>query len=350
MNFCSDNTTGAAPEILAAIIAHNDGQALPYGRDDFTKGVEAGIAALFEIQADVFLVATGTAANALCLSVMTPPFGSVFCHAEAHIECDECGAPEFFTGGAKLVLLDSDDGKIPAADLEALLAVPDHGVHHVQPRVVSLTQSTECGTVYSLDEIRAITDLAHAHGLKVHMDGARFANAVAGLGCSPADVTWRAGIDALSFGASKNGALGAEAVVLFDRTLGDTFAFRRKRGGHLFSKMRFLAAQFEAYLADDLWLSNAIHANAMATRLADGLATIAGTTLNTPVQANEIFVTLPESAIQGLKSDGFSFYRWPGEGATMLRLVTAFNTRAKDVDAFIASARHHANSPPVENP
>ncbi|MCH8214085.1 MAG: low specificity L-threonine aldolase [Proteobacteria bacterium] len=344
MNFCSDNTTGAAPEILAALAAANDGAAMPYGNDAFTRRVEARIAEVFETEADVFLVATGTAANALSLSVMTPPFGAVFCHARSHIQCNECGAPEFYSGGAKLVPLPGDDGRIAADDLLAALAAHDPGVHHVQPAVVSLSQSTEAGTVYSVDAVRAIADVAHGHGLKVHMDGARFANALVALGCSPADATWRAGVDALCLGATKNGAFAAEAVVLFDRALAETFAYRRKRGGHLLSKGRFLAVQFEAYFADGLWLKNAAHANAMAARLADGLKGVPGAALRHPVEANEVFVSLPEPVIGGLLDDGFQFYRWEREGATLLRLVTAFNTRAEDVDAFAAAARRHAGA------
>ena len=344
MNFCSDNTTGAAPEILAAVTAANDGAVMAYGNDDLSRRVETKIAEVFETGADVFLVATGTAANALCLSVMAPPFGAVFCHPESHIQMDECGAPEFFSGGAKLVPLPDHGGKIRAEDLRAALNVPNHGVHHVKAAAVSITQSSEAGTVYSIDEVRDISAVAHEAGLKVHMDGARFANAVAGLGCSPAEATWRAGVDALSFGASKNGALGAEAAVLFDRSWAEAFAYRRKRGGHLFSKMRFLAAQFDAYLTDDLWLRNAAHANAMASRLAAGLKAVPGASLRYPVEANELFPMLPEAVIQGLEADGFLFHRWPGGTPSMLRLVTAFNTRMEDVDAFTASTRRHAEA------
>jgi threonine aldolase len=342
MNFSSDNVTGAAPEILTAIAKANQGPAAAYGDDPLTLRVEARIAEIFEREADVFLVATGTAANALSLSVMTPPYGAVFCHPESHIECDECGAPEFFTGGAKLVLLPGADGKLDPAALAVALDAPDHGVHHVRAAAVSLTQASEAGTVYTPAEIKALTGLAHDRGLKVHMDGARFANALAMLGCSPAVASWRAGVDILCFGASKNGALAAEAVVVFDRELAKTFAYRRKRAGHLFSKMRFLAAQFDAYLEGDLWLRLAGRANAAAARLAAGLATIPGASFRHPVEANEIFVELPEAVIQGLFADGFSFYRWPGEGARLVRLVTAFNTKESDVDAFIASARRHA--------
>ena len=342
MNFWSDNTAGAAPEIVAAVIAANEGAVIAYGNDDLTQRVEAKIADLFETGADVFLVATGTAANALALSVMVPPFGAVFCHPGSHIQMDECGAPEFYSGGAKLVLLPDHQGKIRARDLEAALAEPNHGVHHVKAAAVSITQSSEAGTVYSLEEVRHIAAVAHAAGLKVHMDGARFANAVAHLGCSPAEATWQAGVDALSFGASKNGAFAAEAVVLFERSWNETFAYRRKRGGHLFSKMRFLAAQFDAILEDGLWLTHATHANAMAARLAAGLEAVPGASLAYPVEANEVFPVLPEPVIEGLFADGFEFLRWPGGESTMLRLVTAYNTKADDVDAFIASARRHA--------
>ena len=342
MNFCSDNVTGAAPEIMEALAAANAGSAMAYGDDEWTRRVEARLAEVFEREVGVFLVATGTAANSIGLSVMTPPYGAIFCHAESHIECDECGAPEFYSGGAKLVLLESEDGKIHAKDLREKLTAPDHGVHHVRATAVSLTQATEAGTVYTLDETRAIAELARDHGLKLHMDGARFANALVRLGCSPAEATWRAGVDMLSFGASKNGAWAAEAIVVFDPALAATLPYRRKRGGHLLSKMRFLSAQFEAYLKDDLWLRLASRANGAAARLAEGLAAVPGAVFRNPVEANEIFVTLPEPVIRGLEDDGFRFYRWPGEGARMLRLVTAFNTRAEDVEALIASARRHA--------
>jgi threonine aldolase len=343
MNFCSDNSTGAADEILAAIVAANDGATMPYGNDDLTRRAEAAIADVFECEADVFLLVSGTAANALCLSVMAPPFAAVYCHAQCHIHNDECGAPEFYTGGAKLVPLEGDHGKIRGPDLKTLLENADPDPHHVRPAAVSLTQSTEAGTVYSIDEIAGIADLAHGHGLKLHMDGARFANAVASLGCSPADLTWRAGVDALSFGATKNGALAAEAAVLFDRSLAATFASRRMRGGHLLSKSRFLAAQFDAYLTDGRWLGYAAHANAMAARLAAGIEGIAGARIVHPVQANEIFVSLPETVLKGLESDGFRFYRWGGEASTTIRLVCAFNTESKDVDAFVESARTYAD-------
>ncbi len=343
MNFCSDNVTGACPEILSAVVAGNDGPAMPYGADDGTGRVEKKIAAMFESDAEVFLVATGTASNALALSVLCPPYGSIYCHPEAHIQVDECGAPEFYTGGAKLVLLPDRGGKITADDLAAALKHQHGDVHHVKPTALSLTQTGETGVVYRLDEIREICAVAHDHGLKVHMDGARFANAVATLDCSPAEMTWKAGVDVLSFGASKNGAIAAEAVVLFEPGLAEAFAYRRKRAGHLFSKMRFIAAQFEAYLDDDLWLKMATHANACTGVLAAALSDLRGATLQYPADANMIFASLPNAVIAGLRADGFQFYDWPGAAESTIRLVCAFNTRMADVEAFIASARNHSS-------
>lgn len=341
MNFTSDNVTGAAPEILNAVIEASAGSVPSYGADPLTARVEGRLSALFETTVAAFPVATGSAANALALSAMTPPFGAVYCHEEAHINTDECGAPELFTAGAKLIGLPGAGGKLHADGLAAVLGRAGRGVHHVQPAVLSLTQATEAGTVYTIDEIRALTTVARAHGLSVHMDGARFANAVVTLDCDPAEVTWRAGVDVLSFGATKNGALAAEVVVFFNQALAENFAFRRKRGGHLLSKMRFLSAQLDAYLADDLWRRLARHANAMATRLADGLMRVPGARLRDPVQANEIFVHLPEPVIEGLTADGFQFYRWDG---SVCRLVTAFDTDPAAIDALIAAAHAHAHA------
>ena len=344
MNFASDNVTGAAPEILAAITRANEGPRMAYGEDADSLAIEARIAQVFETEADVFLVATGTAANALALSVMTPPWGAVFCHADSHIHRDECGAPEFFAGGARLVPLSGADGKIVPAELAAAADAPGHGVHAVPAAAVSVSQASECGTVYSPGEIGALSAAARERGLKVHMDGARFANALVGLGCAAADITWRAGVDVLSFGATKNGALAAEAVVVFDRTLSATLAYRRKRGGHLFSKMRLLAAQFDAYLEGGLWLDLARRANAAAQRLAQGLDDVPGSRLVHPVDANEIFVELPEAVIAGLLADGFDFHRWGDELCRTVRLVTAFDTADADVDALVGAARRHADA------
>lgn len=337
MNFTSDNVTGAAPEILEALVAASSGPTPSYGEDPLTARVSEKLSALFDREVAAFPVATGSAANALALAALAPPYGAVYCHEMSHVNTDECGAPEMFTAGAKLVGLPGPGGKIEPATLRATLEKAGAGVvHHVQPAAVTLTQATESGTVYTPAEVAALSEVARSHGLPVHMDGARFANAVARLGCSPADLTWRAGVDVLSFGATKNGALAAEAVVFFTPELAQSFAFRRKRAGHLFSKMRFLSAQLDAYLEGGLWLRLATHANAMADRLAAGLAALPGADLRDPVEANEIFISLPEPVTAGLLERGYAFYRWDGP---VVRLVTAWNTSAEDVDRMIADAR-----------
>ena len=336
MNFSSDNNAGMAPEILAALAAANTGSAPAYGADRITARLAERFAALFEHEVAVFPVVTGTAANALALAALTPPWGAVYCHEAAHAATDECGAPEFFAGGARLIGLPGAGGKITPATLAARLAAPA-SVHHAPAAAISLSQTTEAGTVYRPEEIAAISVLARAHGLGLHVDGARFANAVAALGCTAADLTWRAGVDVLSFGATKNGALAAEAVVFFDPARADAFGYRRKRGGHLLSKMRFLSAQLEAYLADGLWLRNARHANAMAAQLAAGLSGLAGARLRHPVEANEVFLELPDAVIRRLAAAGFGFYRWGGEDAACIRLVTSFATEPQEVERFIAA-------------
>ncbi len=342
MNFCSDNTTGVSPEIMAAIASANSGTVISYGDDEYTQGLQVKFSELFETSVTVFPVATGSAANALALAVMTPPYGAVYCHGESHINLDECGAPEFFTGGAKLVTITGNHAKIEAETLGKILDKAGVGVvHHVQPAAVSITQATEAGTVYNPGEISQISEVVRRHNLHLHMDGARFANAVASLGCSPADVTWRAGVDILSFGATKNGAMAAEAVVFFNQKLANTFPFYRKRSGHLFSKMRFLSAQLEAYITDDLWLRNADHANQMTAKLAAGLASIEGVNFCHPIEANEIFVQLPESVIAAVLAEGFLFYRWDSETGCTVRLVTAFNTQESDVMALVESVKRH---------
>ncbi len=349
MNFASDNAAGVAPDILAAISRANDGAALAYGRDDWTRRVEQRFAELFEHEVAVFLVATGTAANALALAHLTPPWGAVLCHAEAHIATDECGAPEFYGGGIKLIGLPGQAGKIAPETLKDAL---DHGQwggpHHVSPAVLSLSQTTEAGTIYRVDEIVALADVAHARGMSVHVDGARFAGALARMNASPADATWRAGVDVLSFGATKGGALAAEAVVFFDPARGAGMSERRKRGGHLVSKHRFIAAQFEAYLADGRWLALARQANAMADRLAESLSA-AGRAPVWPVEANEVFVILPKAADARLKAAGANYYEWTTDGLppgravgpdeVLVRLVTSFATIPEDIERFISVAR-----------
>ncbi len=341
MNFASDNTTGASPEVLDALIAANAGAQPGYGNDALTQSVERRLCEIFETDASVFLVATGTAANSLALSVMTPSYGAVLCHWSSHVYEDECGAPEFFTGGARLIPVGGENGKLDAGELDEKARHGQGDVHMLQPSAMTLTQVGEMGTVYSLDEIATLTEIGRRHGLKVHMDGARFANALVALGCSPAEMSWKAGVDVLSFGATKNGALGVEAVIIFDPALAESFAFRRKRAGHLFSKMRLLSAQMATYLENDLWLRNARHANAMAAELHKGLAQINSVRFPFSADANMLFPELPAGMADALHADGFQFYdnRWaPG----IVRLVTAFNTDENDVEALIAAARRHA--------
>ena len=344
-NFCSDNVAGASPAILEALTRAAGGSVMPYGADPISARVEEKLREIFETDLTAYLVATGTSANSLALSSLCPPYGAIYCHPESHIVVDECNAPEFFTGGAKLVTVDGANGKIDAAGLEA--AIPDDwaGVeHHPQPAAVSLTQASEAGTVYGPDAMRAISEVCRRHGLGLHVDGARFGNALVSLGCSAADISWRAGVDVLSFGATKNGALAAEAVLFFHTRQAEDFRFRRKRGGHLFSKMRFLSAQMDAYLADDLWLGNARHANAMARRMADGLASLPGVEFLHEVEANELFVHMPKRMREGLAADGFKFYAWSVGGPDCVRLVTAFDTAESAVTEFIDSARRHAGN------
>ena len=346
MNFASDNAAGIAPEILAAIARANEGAALAYGRDPWTARAERRFAEIFEREVAVFLVPTGTAANALALAHLTPPWGAVLCHEQAHIATDECGAPEFYGGGIKLIGLAGEAGKIAPATLQrALDGRSWGGPHHVTPAVLSLSQATEAGTIYRPHEIRQLAEIAHARGLAVHVDGARIANALARMNASPAQATWMAGVDALSFGATKGGALAAEAVVFFDPARAADMSERRKRGGQLISKHRFLAAQLEAYLAGDLWLRLARHANGMADRLAAGLAA-AGVAPVWPVEANEVFVALPPQIDARLKAAGASYYPWttdaPSNGerdGTLVRLVTSFATSADEVARFVATAR-----------
>ncbi|HEY1934848.1 MAG TPA: beta-eliminating lyase-related protein [Acetobacteraceae bacterium] len=341
-NFGSDNVTPASPEIINAVLAANTGALHSYGDDPHTGRLTELARVAFGTELAIFPVTTGTAANALALATLTPPFGAVYCHEAAHIMTDECGAPEFFTGGAKVIGLPTRDGKLLPRQLEQPLRfAADMGVHHVRPATLSLTQSTEWGTVYTPDEVRALADAAHAQGLAVHMDGSRLANAIVSLGCTPAEITWKAGVDALCLGATKNGAMAAEAVIFFDRSRADGFASRRKRAGHLWSKTRFVSAQLVAYLEGDLWLRNARHANAMAARLATGLTALPGVRLVQPAQANEVFLEIPEGLIGALLADGFEFYRWPappGVNGSVVRLVTAYCTGAEDVDALIQAA------------
>ncbi len=342
MNFRSDNCYGVAPEIAAAIQAANAGTASSYGDDEITARLQARFSEIFEREVHVYPVISGTAANALALATLVPPHGAIFCYAGSHIAVDECGAVELFTHGARLVGLEAANGKLTPSIVEAALARFEKGsVHHPQPSAISITQATEAGTVYRREEIEALSAVARANGMKLHMDGARFANALATLGCTPADITWRAGVDVLSFGATKNGAMGAEAVVFFAKEDVRDFEYRRKKSGHLMSKMRFVSAQIEAYLQDGLWLRLASRANAAAAQLAEGLAGGSGANIAYPVEANEVLVHVADGTVARLRKAGAVFYDWelPKDGSTLIRLVTSFATTREDVANFIRIAR-----------
>jgi threonine aldolase len=341
MNFSSDNAAGVAPGILDAIVRANDGFAPAYGADDWTRSVERRLSEVFEREVAAFLVPTGTAANALALAQVTPPWGVVLCHAESHIATDECGAPEFFGAGLKLSGLAGEGGKIAPGTLKTALAgYGGHSPHQMIAAALSVTQASEAGTVYRTDEIAELCEMAHARSLAVHMDGARFANALVRLDVTPAQMTWRSGIDVLSLGVTKVGALAAEAVVFFDPTRVAFMAERRKRSGHLLSKHRFLAAQFAAILAEDRWLTLARHANAMADRLAQKLSAI-GLAPVWPVEANLVFVALPRALDARLKAAGASYYVRTSEslrlgaGQALARLVTSFATLQPEIDRFV---------------
>ncbi|MBZ4688834.1 MAG: low specificity L-threonine aldolase [Cereibacter sp.] len=338
MFFASDNASAVPPQVMAALAAANEGFAMPYGRDPIMTQVRDRIREIFEApEAAVYLVATGTAANSLALATLCEPWSATFCHSAAHIQMDECGAPEFY-GSGKLVLVEGAHGKIDPVALDAAIRTASGGgVHGVQPAALSLTNVTEAGTVYSPAEVARLCAIAKAQGLACHMDGARFANALVAVGCTPAEMTWKAGIDVLSFGGTKNGLMGVEAVVLFDPQKAWEFELRRKRGAHLFSKHRYLSAQMQGYLQDDLWLDLAARANAAAARLAEGLAA-AGATLLHPVDANMIFATLPRAAHERAQAAGAVYYPMAEtpDGVTA-RLVCSWSTTEADVDAFLGA-------------
>jgi threonine aldolase len=335
MNFRSDNILGCPPAILDAIARVNDTPTHPYGHDPMTARLNPRFSELFEHEAFVFPVSSGTAANGLSLAVVTPPWGVVFCHRLAHIVRDEWCAPEFFTGGARLLTVAGPAAKITPDLLDAQVRLTTHAG---KPSTLSVTEATEAGTVYTLDELGALAEVAQRHALHVQMDGARFANALVALGCSPADLSWRLGVDALSFGATKNGTLTAEAVVVFRKELADELAHRRKRAGQVSSKMRFFSAQLEAYLTDDLWLTNARAANDSARRLGEGLRS-AGLQLAAPVDANLVFPRVPLPLRDRLRAQGFEFLDWPALGDDVVRLVCGFATPDANVDALVAACR-----------
>lgn len=345
MFFASDNWSGAADEVTQSLVRHAGGFAPAYGTSDLDLSLEQRFNELFEREVAVFFVGTGTAANALALSAVNRPGGFVLCHRESHLIQDEAGAPEFFTSGARLSPLDGSLGKIDAVELAKVLERFDPTfVHRGQPMAVSLTQATEVGSVYSLDEIAKLASLAKNAGLPLHMDGARFANALVNLGVSPAEMTWRSGVDVLSFGGTKNGCWCAEAVVFFDPGRAKQLPYIRKRAAQLFSKTRFIAAQFHAYLDGDLWLRLATRANAMAARLEAGIASSQRVQLAWPRQTNELFILMAKGDAKRLSDAGVKFYSWPipadfegrlSDGLGLYRLVTSFATTPEEVDQLV---------------
>jgi len=348
MFFASDNTSGAHPKVMDAIVAANDGYAMPYGADPIMDEVRDMIRARFEApQAEVYLVATGSSANALSLACLCPPWATIFAHENSHIEEDECGAPEFFTGGSKITLVGGADAKMSPDALRAAIAHTGRaGVHNVQRGAVSITNATEAGAVYSVSDIAALNAVAEEFDLPVHLDGARFANALVSTNATPAEMTWKAGVDILSFGGTKNGCMGVEAVVIFNPDVHSPWEFelRRKRGGHLFSKHRYLSAQMKAYLTDDLWLTLARHSNAMAQRLSQGILDIDGAKLMHPTMGNQVFAYWPRSGHRTAMDAGAKYYFWPfdqaleGDDNELLsaRLVASWSTTEDDVDRFLS--------------
>ncbi|AJY44643.1 threonine aldolase family protein [Martelella endophytica] len=346
MFFASDNWAGAHPAIGEALVREQSGYANAYGTSDLDRKIEARFNEIFEREVAVFFVGTGTAANSLSLSAVGRPGGVVFCHTEGHIANDEGGAPEYFTGGGRLALVSGPDGKMTPANLRKVAArYPADFIHHGQPMAVSLTQSTEIGTVYSLDEIAGITAEAKALGLPVHMDGARFANGLVALDTTPAEMTWKRGVDILSFGGTKNGCWCAEAIVFMNPDMARDMPYIRKRAAHLFSKTRFISAQFDAYLENDLWLDLARHSNAMAERMRQAFRNASGARLGWETQSNEVFVIMPKAAAEAARTAGARFYDWlvpagaddlVGEDEILARCVTSFATTEAEVDQFVS--------------
>lgn len=333
--FKSDNTATVCDEILRAIHESNRGAAVAYGEDAWSQRLDRVYGEFFGTDVRVFAVSSGTAANSLALAVLCPPWGTVLTHAEAHIERDECGAPEFFTGGAKLTTMGGEGAKFSAQTLEQRLTWFEPHVHAVQPRVLSITQATERGAVYAPAEIASLSRIAHERGMRVHMDGARFANALVAQDVSPAELTWKAGVDVLSFGVIKNGGMNAEAVVFFDPALVGDFEFRRKRAGQLFCKGRYASVQLLAYLESGIWRRNAEHANRLAARI----AAAAPQYLTVPCETNQVFMQLGQARIDALAAQGFGFYPWGPVGSGECRFVCSWDTSEEDVDALCAALR-----------
>ncbi|WP_084582128.1 threonine aldolase family protein [Sphingomonas azotifigens] len=333
--FASDNYAGICPEAWAAMEAANRGHAPAYGDDHWTHTAADAFRTLFETDCEVFFAFNGTAANSLALAALCQSYHSVICSAAAHVETDECGAPEFFSNGSKLLVAQSEDGKLTPAAVRAV-ATSRSDIHFPKPRVVTITQPTETGQVYTVDEVKALSAVCRELGLKLHMDGARFAHACATLGCDPAEITWRAGVDVLCFGGTKNGMAVGEAVLFFDRALAQDFDYRCKQAGQLASKMRFLAAPWVGMLEDGAWLRNARHANGCAQQLAGQIQGLPGVELMFPVEANGVFVRAPEAVLEGLRSRGWRFYTFIGGGA---RFMFAWDADPARVDQLAADIR-----------
>jgi threonine aldolase len=339
MNFGSDHVYGVDPRIMQAMAEANAGTAPSYCYDDGTKAVEARLIELFEHPVEVFQVLNGTAANSLALSTILPPYGAALCFEGSHVMTDECNAPELFTGGAKFVGLPGHDGKITPAAIAAKLRNFGHDEHGPKPSALTITNATERGTVYRPDELKALGEAARAHGLKVHMDGARFANALVAVGATPAELTWKSGVEVLSFGGSKNGGMFLEAVVFFDTSLAENFRFRRKRAAQLVAKGRFLSAQMLVYLQDDVWLANARRANQLAQELGNGLAALKGVKLSHPVEANAVFASMPRKTFEAVQAAGAEFWEYPVAGTAEkdvhCRFVLSWATPAEDVAGVV---------------
>jgi threonine aldolase len=348
MNFASDNIVGASAPVLQAIVQANAGAMAAYGNDEISKRVRVRFSELFDREVSVFFATTGTAANALALSSAVPPYGLCLCHREAHIIDDECGAPEFFMHGAKLAGLPGEGAKLKAEDVASYLKSLPKAVKQMPPKALSISQVSECGLVYGLEELAALGQACRDHGLSFHMDGARFANALVALGCTPAEMTWKQGVDILSFGATKNGGLMAEAIVVFNKDLAEALDYRSKRAGQIISKGRLIAAQFEGYFADDHWLANARHANRMAKLLSEGLMQLPGIRLAWPTEANEVFPIIPQALDRALKAAGILYNPWTElslpeaervrENEVLIRLVASWATREEDVRKLLEIA------------
>jgi threonine aldolase len=346
VNFASDNVYGVDPRIMQAMVEANDRLTdVSYCHDDDSKRVEERLSQVFEKNVKAFLVVNGTGANSLALSALCPPFGGVLCHEGSHINTDECNAPELFTGGAKLVTMAGEGNKLTPAIIGARLAQFIHGEHGAKISALSITNATELGTVYSVSEIQALAEMVKPKGIKMHMDGARFVNALVSLGCTPAEMTWKAGVDVLSFGGTKNGGMILESVVFFDTTLAEDFLYRRKRAGQLVSKGRYLSAQMLAYLRDDVWLPNAKLANSLAQILAKGLQQSNQVRLSNPVEANEVFAIMPRTTFDAVTAAGAHFYEWPMDGLAddevHCRFVLSFATPEQHVQQFLELMHNH---------